>query len=134
MIVIILIVVTVLIVDILLTRADTKRQRIEAIHQMIKVGLQETEHKKFKAEHNVHHHGFQMTFANRCTISVQFRKGNYSDGGETNAEVAAWDENSNWMVWDGDNWDIILDGSTDVMPLCTPDDIAKMINELVKFK
>jgi hypothetical protein len=29
----------------------------------------------FRAENNEWHHGFQMDFANGCTISVQFSKG-----------------------------------------------------------
>ena len=33
--------------------------------------------------------GFQITFANGCTISVVFGKYTYSDSGETTAEVAA---------------------------------------------
>ena len=44
----------------------------------------------FRAENNEWHHGFQMTFANGCTISVQFAKGSYCDLGKTTAGVAAW--------------------------------------------
>ena len=33
----------------------------------------------FRAENNEWHHGFQMTFANGCTISVQFSKDSYRD-------------------------------------------------------
>ena len=52
----------------------------------------------FRAENNEWHHGFQMTFANGCTISVQFAKGSYCDLGETTAEVAAWNSNLDWMT------------------------------------
>ena len=51
--------------------------------------------------------GFQMTFENGCTISVQFGKHNYSDEGETTAEVAAWDTEGNWLMFDEDKWDNI---------------------------
>ena len=89
---------------------------------------------KFKAENNEFHHGFQMTFDNGCTISVQFSKHNYSDQGETTAEVAAWNSNGDWMVYNGDNWVVLTNGDTDVMSHQTTDDVARMISELVKLK
>ena len=89
---------------------------------------------KFKPENNESHHGFQMTFDNGCTISVQFSKYNYSDQGETIAEVAAWNSNDDWMIWDGDNWVVLTNGDTDVMPRQTTDDVAMLISELVKLK
>ena len=88
---------------------------------------------KFKAENNEWHHGFQMTFENQCTISVQFSKHNYSDQGETTAEVAAWNSNGDWMIWNGDNWVVLTNGDTDIMSHQTPDDVARMISELVKI-
>ncbi len=48
--------------------------------------------------------GFQMTFANGCTISVIFGKYTYSDNGETTAEVAAWHSNGNWMYHQEGDW------------------------------
>jgi hypothetical protein len=89
---------------------------------------------KFKAENNEFHHGFQMTFDNGCTISVQFSKFNYSDQGETTAEVAAWNGNGDWMMWNEDNWNVLTNGDTDVMPRQTTDDVAMLISELVKMK
>ena len=89
---------------------------------------------KFKAENNEFHHGFQMTFDNGCTISVQFSKYNYSDQGETTAEVAAWNGNGDWMMWNEDNWNVLTNGDTDVMPRQTTDDVAMLISELVKLK
>ena len=50
--------------------------------------------------------GFHITFANGCTVSVQWNPGNYVDdrNGEhgehrksRNAEVAAWDANGKWI-------------------------------------
>jgi hypothetical protein len=89
---------------------------------------------KFKAENNEFHHGFQMTFDNGCTISVQFSKFNYSDQGETTAEVAAWNGKGDWMMWNEDNWNVLTNGDTDVMPRQTTDDVAMLISELVKMK
>ena len=88
----------------------------------------------FRAENNEIHHGFQMTFENQCTISVQFSKHNYSDQGKTTAEVAAWNGNGDWMMWNGDNWNVLTNGDTDVMPRQTTDDVAMLISELVKMK
>ncbi len=89
---------------------------------------------KFRAENNEIHHGFQMTFENQCTISVQFSKHNYSDQGKTTAEVAAWNGNGDWMMWNEDNWNVLTNGDTDVMPRQTTDDVAMLISELVKMK
>jgi hypothetical protein len=84
----------------------------------------------FRAENNEWHHGFQMDFANGCTISVQFSKFNYSDQGKTTAEVAAWNSNKDWMMYNGDNWIVLTDGETDVMSHQTTDDIAMLIYTL----
>ena len=89
---------------------------------------------KFRAENNEIHHGFQMTFENQCTISVQFSKHNYSDQGKTTAEVAAWNGNGDWMMWNEDNLNVLTNGDTDVMPRQTTDDVAMLISELVKMK
>ena len=88
----------------------------------------------FRAENSEWHHGFQMDFANGCTISVQFSKYNYSDEGETTAEVAAWNSNGDWMTWNDGHWTVYPNGETDVMPRQTTDDVAMLISELVKLK
>jgi hypothetical protein len=88
----------------------------------------------FKAENNEWHHGFQMTFENQFTISVQFSGHNYSDGGKTTAEVAAWNSNGDWFYFDDNKWNIIENKDTEVMSHQTTDDVARMISELVKLK
>jgi len=88
----------------------------------------------FKAENNEWHHGFQMTFENQFTISVQFSKHNYSDQGKTTAEVAAWDNEGNWFYFGDYGWNIIENRDTEVMSHQTTDDVARMISELVKLK
>jgi hypothetical protein len=88
----------------------------------------------FKAENNEWHHGFQMTFQNGCTISVQFNGRNYCDEGKTTAEVAVWDKDDNWFYFDDNKWNIIENKGTDVMSQQTTDDVARMISELVKLK
>jgi hypothetical protein len=86
--------------------------------------------------------GFQMTFANGWTVSVQFGPGNYCDNrdmnprfgesfdraerdagkqGSATAEIAAWDKNNKWFEFpDGEN----------VMGWVTPDDVVKFIEEI----
>jgi hypothetical protein len=60
--------------------------------------------------------GFQMTFANGWTVSVQWNKGNYCDGGHAgefgdsgrksaNAEIAAWDAQDRWHNFGHDTVD-----------------------------
>ena len=49
-------------------------------------------------------------------------------------EVAAWNGNGDWMMWNGDNWNVLTNGDTDVMPRQTTDDVAMLISELVKMK
>ena len=80
-----------------------------------------------------YHDGFQMTFKNGCTISVQFSEHTYSDGGKTTAEVAAWDDKGNWLMFDGEKWSDIED-SSDVMSHQSSDSVAIMISELAKVK
>lgn len=64
--------------------------------------------------------GFQITFENGWTVSVQFGPGTYSSNHDAvndsdrwemrekkwdahTAEVAAWDKNGDWYDFDGDN-------------------------------
>jgi hypothetical protein len=79
-----------------------------------------------------YHDGFQMTFENGCTISVQFGKHTYSDAGETTAEVAAWDNQGNWLMFDGEKWSEIEAGS-DVIPRQTAGEVAKLIYTLSQW-
>jgi hypothetical protein len=69
---------------------------------------------KFRATQNEYHNGFHITFKNGYTISVQFSKNNYSDGGETTAEIAAWDADGKWMK---------LSEHDDVRGWCSPDEV-----------
>lgn len=69
--------------------------------------------------------GFQMTFANGNTISVQFGHGNYCDNkGESketcnNAEVAIWNKEGHWyQIQSGD----------EVKGHCDADEVAKWIH------
>ena len=79
-----------------------------------------------------YHDGFQMTFENGCTISVQFSKHTYSDAGETTAEVAAWDDQGNWLMFDGEKWNEVADGS-DVMSHQSSGNVAKLIYTLSQW-
>lgn len=72
------------------------------------------------------HDGFQMEFKNGCRISVMFSKYTYSDAGKTTAEVAAFNKDDNWMVFQDGKWIEIDDGS-EVMPRQTPEDVALLI-------
>lgn len=83
--------------------------------------------------------GFQMTFANGWTVSVQFGTGNYCDNrrmiftsasdqiagqeGSANAEVAAWDA-------DGRLYDF---GSDTVSGYRTADEVANFIANVAAF-
>jgi hypothetical protein len=85
--------------------------------------------------------GFQMTFVNGWTVSVQFGPWNYCDNrdinprsgesfarmnceagkkGSNTAEIAAWNKNGKWLKFDNDT----------VNGWVTPDDVAKFINEI----
>jgi len=74
---------------------------------------------KFRATQNEHNNGFHMTFKNGYTISVQFSKTNYSDGGETTAEIAAWGPDRKWLK---------LSEHDDVRGWCSPDDVLEVMN------
>lgn len=73
--------------------------------------------------------GFQMTFENGNTISVQFGFGNYCDNKYTSkpeckdAEIAIWNKSGKWLQIDGD----------EVKGYCTADEIADYI-QLAKIK
>lgn len=83
--------------------------------------------------------GFQMVFSNGWTVSVQFGGGNYCDNyhdkidsesedgyrasgrrGSRDAEIAAWDNNGDWMPL----------GCDTVKGRVSPDDVAKFIRKV----
>ena len=76
--------------------------------------------------------GFKMTFANGFTISVVFGKYTFSDGGETTAEVAAWDSQDNWLMFDGEKW-FETEEYSDVMARQTAGEVAKLIYTLSQW-
>lgn len=76
--------------------------------------------------------GFQIKFTNGCTISVVFGKYTYSDRGETTAEIAAWNEEGHWMVFQDGKWIVVKTGN-EVIPRQTPEQVAEMMNELIKI-
>ena len=89
--------------------------------------------KAFKTTVEVEYNdGFQITFENGCTVSVQFGKYTYSDGGKTTAEIAAWDDKGNWLMFDGEKWSEIEDGS-DVISHQTAGETAKLIYTLSQW-
>lgn len=78
--------------------------------------------------------GFQMTFENGWTVSVQFGGGNYcaNRGGPipsvkdeecSTAEIAAWDADGNWH----DFGDDMVDGWK------TADEVAKFISRIQRY-
>ena len=75
---------------------------------------------KFRATQNEYYNGFHMTFKNGYTMSVQFGKNSYSDGGETTAEVA---------VWGPGGW-VKLSEHDDVRGWCSPDDVLEIMNQI----
>jgi len=78
------------------------------------------------------HDGFQMTFANGCTISVMFGPYTYSDSGETTAEVAAWNKEGYWMLFQDGKW-IEIGAGNEIMARQTPEQVAEMMGELSKL-
>jgi hypothetical protein len=74
---------------------------------------------KFRATQNEFNNGFHITFKNGYTVSVQFNKRNYSDGGETTAEVAAWGPDREWVK---------LSEGDDVRGWCSPDEVLEIMN------
>ena len=76
--------------------------------------------------------GFQMTFGNGFTISVQFSKHTYCDEGYTTAEVAVW-KGEDWFILDNETRKLIKVGVfSDVMCYCTPEDVAYIMGEITK--
>ena len=91
-----------------------------------------------QVDKEINHNGFQMTFSNGCIISVIFGKHTYSDGGETTAEVAAWNSNGNWMIYNEnglpfDQWIVLPEDEVEVMPRQTADEVANLISTLSQY-
>jgi len=81
--------------------------------------------------------GFQMTFENGYTVSVQFGVSNYCEnrdykpdaekseiGASPSAEIAAWDQTGKWVSFEHD----------DVKGWCKPDEVAAFITKIASLK
>lgn len=80
------------------------------------------------------HRGFQMTFENGWTISVQFGEGNYCSGRKENregissavsAECAVWDSNGKWYR---------LSEHDDVRGHMTTNEVGELIQKVMGFE
>lgn len=86
--------------------------------------------------------GFQITFSNGVTISVQFGPNNYCDNREygpgikeasfgaegcKNAEIAFWDINNNWITREFSRDVLKQQPWDDVLANVTPDEVAQAI-------
>lgn len=76
--------------------------------------------------------GFQMSFDNGWTVSIQFGSGNYCDNQYSksvalkhcnNAEMAAWDRNAKWYRFEGD----------EVEGHASPERVAEFIHLVSQF-
>ena len=90
--------------------------------------------KKFETVVNkkMNHNGFKMTFTNGNTISVMFGLYTFSDSGETTAEVAAWNKEGYWMLFQDGKW-IVVENGNEVMSRQTPEEVAEMMDALSKL-
>lgn len=83
--------------------------------------------------------GYQMTFENGWTVSVQFGAGNYSDNydlksfnkpiedlSSETAEIAAWDKNDKWF----DFGDFDSDYKETVKGYVKPDQVLKFMQKI----
>jgi hypothetical protein len=74
--------------------------------------------------------GFFMTFANGYTVSVQFSEYNYSDSGQTDAEVAVWHNSGDQNFIEPKEWkSVSIDNGDQVAGYLSPEDVAKIIHE-----
>lgn len=93
--------------------------------------------KKFNSTANK---GFNMTFANGITASVQWGAGNYCDNyfskdfsfskeaSSNTAEVAAWNKNDEWVT------NKFCDTCDDVVGYLSPDEVLQFLNSCANYK
>lgn len=77
------------------------------------------------------HDGFSMSFKNGFTISVQFSEHHRCDAGNTTAEVAIWDKENNWYLYDEGTWEKVIEGGV-VMNYQTAEQVAHLIEIISK--
>ena len=84
--------------------------------------------------------GFQITFENGWTISVQFGKGNYcerrsfaEDAWKPEIDPVVGCANAECAVWDADGVWLPMTDSDDVIGWQTPDQVAALIARVAAF-
>ena len=85
---------------------------------------------KFKSTSNK---GFQITFSNDITISVQFGQGNYCLNKQIpNNEIITECEDAEIAIWQGDEWYNF--GDDTVKGWVSPDEVAEWIEKIQKIQ
>ena len=83
-----------------------------------------------------HGNGFQITFDNGWTVSVQWHKAAYctriDDSSASNCEVAVWNSEGQWFSFLEDR--LLDNGQTDVMDHVEMEDLASIINRVSIFQ
>ena len=86
--------------------------------------------------------GFQITFENGWTISVQFGSGNYCNNRDLkghdmiewkNRDGVTTSPNAEIAIWDSNNIDYKFDKYGLVKGWCTPDEVAEWISKVSKW-
>jgi len=85
----------------------------------------------FNIVQNEFNEGFQMTFSNKMTVSVQC--GRMSHSGHGSAEVAIWDDNDTWFILDQDDNLTPVEDGTEVMGWVPVDQVADIISKVANF-
>jgi len=90
-------------------------------------------HSKFVSTENK---GFQLTFQNGWTISVQWGKGNYCSNRnlETKDESMLEAKSAEIAIWDINNESYKINGSDLVLGWVTTDEVAEWIEKVKNFK
>jgi len=80
-------------------------------------------------------HRFQIKYPNGCTISVNWGDGTYCDKGVTSVEVACFNADYFWMLYDFNDkrWHVLPDGMSETMREISAIGLTEIMNEISKI-
>jgi hypothetical protein len=75
---------------------------------------------------------FQIKYPNGCTISVNWGAGTYCDKGVTSVEVACFNADYFWMLYDFNDkrWQLLPDGMSETMRDISAIQLTELMNEI----
>lgn len=77
---------------------------------------------------------FSIGYDNGTLVSVYFGQGSYSDNGDSTCEVACFDKDGKWLMYDFESKSFIsIPSGSEIHPRITPEQLSEIMYQISKL-